>query len=51
VVDENGDIAAEQRMKVTLSCDHRVIDGAQGAEFLKTLKTFVEDPMACLFMG
>ncbi len=51
VVDENGDIAVEQRMKVTLSCDHRVIDGAQGAEFLKTLKTFVEDPMACLFMG
>lgn len=51
VVDENGDIAVEQRMKVTLSCDHRVIDGAQGAEFLKTLKTFFEDPMACLFMG
>lgn len=51
VVDENGVIVAEQRMKVTLSCDHRVIDGAQGAEFLKTLKTFVEDPMACLFMG
>ena len=51
VVDENGDISVEQRMKVTLSCDHRVIDGAQGAEFLKTLKTFFEDPMACLFMG
>ncbi|NBO38650.1 2-oxo acid dehydrogenase subunit E2 [bacterium] len=51
VVTEDGEIAVEQRMKVTLSCDHRVIDGAQGAEFLKTLKTFVEDPMACLFMG
>ncbi len=51
VVDESGDISVEQRMKVTLSCDHRVIDGAQGAEFLKTFKTFVEDPMACLFMG
>lgn len=50
-VDENGDISVEQRMKVTLSCDHRVIDGAQGAEFLKTLKSFVEDPMTCLFMS
>lgn len=50
-VDENGDITVEQRMKVTLSCDHRVIDGAQGAEFLKTLKSFAEDPMTCLFMG
>lgn len=51
VVGDKGEISVEQRMKVTLSCDHRVIDGAQGAEFLKTLKTYVEDPMACLFMG
>lgn len=51
VVDENGEITVEQRMRVTLSCDHRVIDGAQGAEFLKTLKAYFEDPMACLFMG
>lgn len=50
-VDENGDVTVEQRMKVTLSCDHRVIDGAQGAEFLKTLKNYFEDPMTCLFMG
>lgn len=50
-VDENGDISVEQKMKVTLSCDHRVIDGAQGAEFLKTLKSYFEDPMTCLFMG
>ena len=51
VVDSDGEITVEQRMRVTLSCDHRVIDGAQGAEFLKTLKTYFEDPMACLFMG
>lgn len=51
VVDENGEITVDQRMRVTLSCDHRVIDGAQGAEFLKTLKAYFEDPMACLFMG
>jgi len=50
-VDENGDVSIEQKMKVTLSCDHRVIDGAQGAEFLKTLKSYFEDPMTCLFMG
>ncbi|NBX17843.1 MAG: pyruvate dehydrogenase complex dihydrolipoamide acetyltransferase [Proteobacteria bacterium] len=51
VVDDEGEITVEQRMRVTLSCDHRVIDGAQGAEFLKTLKSYFEDPMACLFMG
>jgi pyruvate dehydrogenase E2 component (dihydrolipoamide acetyltransferase) len=50
-VDENGDISVEQKMKITLSCDHRVIDVAQGAEFLKTLKSYFEDPMTCLFMG
>jgi pyruvate dehydrogenase E2 component (dihydrolipoamide acetyltransferase) len=32
-------------MKVTLSCDHRVIDGATGAQFLQTLKNYLEEPM------
>jgi pyruvate dehydrogenase E2 component (dihydrolipoamide acetyltransferase) len=32
-------------MRVTLSCDHRVIDGATGAQFLQTLKRYLEDPM------
>ena len=32
-------------MKVTLSSDHRVVDGAQGAQFLKTLKTMLENPL------
>jgi pyruvate dehydrogenase E2 component (dihydrolipoamide acetyltransferase) len=36
---------------VTLSCDHRVIDGAVGSEFLKTLKQYFEDPAAALFLG
>lgn len=47
----NGTIGVEQKMKVTLSCDHRVIDGATGAEFLKTLKQFFEDPASALFLG
>ena len=45
VVDDKGDMAVRQRMRVTLSCDHRVIDGATGAQFLETLKSYLEDPM------
>ena len=45
VVDESGDMAVRQRMRVTLSCDHRVIDGATGAKFLETLKSYLEEPM------
>ncbi|BBH52589.1 dihydrolipoamide acetyltransferase family protein [Fluviispira sanaruensis] len=51
VVLANGTVGVEQRMKVTLSCDHRVIDGAVGAEFLKTLKQYFEDPATALFLG
>jgi pyruvate dehydrogenase E2 component (dihydrolipoamide acetyltransferase) len=45
VVDDEGNMAIRQRMRVTLSCDHRVIDGATGAAFLQTLKQYLEDPM------
>ncbi|MBA4157607.1 MAG: pyruvate dehydrogenase complex dihydrolipoamide acetyltransferase [Gemmatimonadetes bacterium] len=45
VVAENGEMVIRQRMRVTLSCDHRVIDGATGAQFLQTLKRYLEDPM------
>ncbi|MDR4493430.1 MAG: 2-oxo acid dehydrogenase subunit E2 [Nitrospirales bacterium] len=38
-------LKADRRMKVTLSCDHRVLDGAQGARFLKTLKEVLENPL------
>ena len=44
-----GDIAKPTNvMKVTLSCDHRVVDGATGASFLQTVKQLLEDPMRML---
>jgi pyruvate dehydrogenase E2 component (dihydrolipoamide acetyltransferase) len=45
VVAEGGEMKIRPRMRLTLSCDHRVIDGATGAEFLQTLKRYLEDPM------
>ena len=35
-----------KRMKVTLSCDHRVVDGATGAQFLDTVKALLEEPLS-----
>lgn len=45
VADANRQLVIRDRMKVTLSCDHRIIDGASGAEFLKTLRQYVEQPL------
>jgi len=45
---ENGEIVIRQRMRITMSCDHRVIDGAQGARFLQTLKSMLEEPTTIL---
>ena len=47
-VDAKGQMVVQQRMRMTLSCDHRVVDGAMGAQFLKTLVGFLEDPMQLL---
>jgi pyruvate dehydrogenase E2 component (dihydrolipoamide acetyltransferase) len=47
-VDEGGQLVVQQRMKMTMSCDHRVIDGAAGASFLQTLKSYIENPLAML---
>ena len=41
-------IVSRRRMRVTMSCDHRVIDGATGAKFLQTLKQMLENPLAML---
>jgi pyruvate dehydrogenase E2 component (dihydrolipoamide acetyltransferase) len=46
---ENGQFVPRQRMRVTLSCDHRIIDGAVGAKFLQTLRQLLESPMMMLF--
>lgn len=48
VVDAKGNIVVGQRMMIGLSGDHRVIDGANGAEFLKALKDIVETPALML---
>ena len=47
-VDANQNIVVQQRMKMTLSCDHRVIDGVMGAQFLQTLVQFLEEPLMML---
>lgn len=44
----DGEVTVAQLMRVTLSADHRVIDGAEAAQFLQELKRVLEDPMALL---
>src|SRR5437763_5858183 len=44
----DGQVTARRRMRLTMSCDHRVIDGATGAAFLQTLKQMLENPLAML---
>lgn len=45
---KNGEIVPGNVMKVTLTCDHRTVDGAVGSAFLQTLKGFIEDPVRIL---
>jgi pyruvate dehydrogenase E2 component (dihydrolipoamide acetyltransferase) len=47
-VARDGKIVAATTMTLTMSCDHRVIDGATGARFLQTLKVFIEEPASML---
>ncbi len=44
----DGEVVVRPRMTVTMSCDHRVIDGATGARFLQTLRTMLEEPATAL---
>ena len=47
-VPEGEQVVVRRRMRLTMSCDHRVIDGATGAAFLRTLKQMLENPLAML---
>jgi len=44
----DGQIVVGNTMKVTLACDHRTVDGATGAQFLQTLRTYLENPVTML---
>jgi pyruvate dehydrogenase E2 component (dihydrolipoamide acetyltransferase) len=48
-VEHDGQVALRRRMRLTMSCDHRVIDGATGARFLQTLKGMLENPLALVW--
>jgi pyruvate dehydrogenase E2 component (dihydrolipoamide acetyltransferase) len=48
-VAHGGAVAIRRRMRLTMSCDHRVIDGATGARFLQTLKGMLENPLAMVY--
>ena len=45
---KNGDIVVGNTMKLTLACDHRVVDGLTGAKFLQTLRGYIENPVTML---
>ena len=44
-----GDIQVRKRLRVTMSCDHRVVDGAVGARFLQTLRRLIENPLMLVY--
>ena len=48
LVPDNGEIAIKKRMNLSLSCDHRVVDGWDAANFMQTLKTYIENPLRLL---
>ena len=49
VVGKDGGFEVKKKLRVTMSCDHRVIDGAVGAKFLQTLRRLIENPLLMVF--
>jgi pyruvate dehydrogenase E2 component (dihydrolipoamide acetyltransferase) len=45
----NGDFVVKKKVRVTMSCDHRAVDGAVGAEFLRTLRRMIENPLMLVY--
>jgi pyruvate dehydrogenase E2 component (dihydrolipoamide acetyltransferase) len=45
----NGEAVVRNRVRVTMSCDHRIIDGAVGAKFLQTLRRLIENPLMLVY--
>ena len=45
----NGEAVIRNRVRITMSCDHRIIDGAVGAKFLQTLRRLVENPLMLVY--
>ena len=45
----DGELEVRKKLRVTMSCDHRVVDGAVGARFLQTLKRMIENPLMLVF--
>jgi pyruvate dehydrogenase E2 component (dihydrolipoamide acetyltransferase) len=45
----DGDFVVRKKLRVTMSCDHRAVDGAVGAEFLRTLRRMIENPLMLVF--
>jgi pyruvate dehydrogenase E2 component (dihydrolipoamide acetyltransferase) len=45
----NGEFVVKKKLRVTMSCDHRAVDGAVGAEFLRTLRRMIENPLMLVF--
>jgi pyruvate dehydrogenase E2 component (dihydrolipoamide acetyltransferase) len=45
----DGELTVKKHLRVTMSCDHRVIDGATGAKFLQTLRRMLENPLMLVY--
>ena len=45
----NGEFVVKKKLRVTMSCDHRAVDGAVGAEFLRTLRRMIENPLMLVY--